>query len=78
MEERRPPVRLAHAIKRRMALTLALPYVRRELPGWGKVYARLVSADPRDPVWQGTAPRRVRGKFHGYELQLDLGGWSNR
>src|SRR5436309_15237793 len=55
---------------------LALPYVRRELPGWGTVarYAGIFD----EHRWRGADPRTIRGKLHGYQLHLDLADWSDR
>lgn len=47
---------------------LALPYIRNEMPGWGKIYKALFwDADPHQwPV------RIIRGKWHGMLMELDL------
>ena len=56
---------------------LAVPYARRELPGWGQVLSFAgVLADDAD--WKGAPTLTVRGKFHGYEMTLDLSNWSER
>ena len=53
------------------------PYVIRELPGWGKLYA-FVAGHTRDWLWAGAPVKTIRGKLHGYVLQLDLSKWSDR
>ena len=55
---------------------LALPYSRFELPGWGKLLRQLGVFD--DAQWRNAPQRTLRGKFHGYELNLDLTDWSDR
>lgn len=55
---------------------LALPYSRLELPGWGKVLRLAGVFD--DGRWARPDTRTVRGKFHGYEMKLDLSNWSER
>ena len=56
---------------------LAVPYARRELPGWGQVLNFAgVLADDAD--WKGAPTMTVRGKLHGYEMTLDLSNWSER
>ena len=65
-------------LKRAVALRVALPYIRRELPGWGRIYNVLVGSHRADRDWQKIKPRWLRGKLHGYEMRLDLSGWSNR
>ncbi len=63
---------------RTYAAMLVRPYIRRELPAWGKVYKTVVGDYEADD--QRKAPERIwfRGKFHKYEMSLDLGYWSNR
>lgn len=53
------------------------PYVTREFPGWGKLYA-FVAGHTRDWLWAGAPVKTIRGKLHGYVLQLDLSKWSDR
>lgn len=57
---------------------LVRPYVWHELPGWGRVYDRFVGDYRQDSAWAGERPRAVRGKLHGYEMELDLSRWSER
>ena len=58
---------------------LILPFTRAELPGWHRLY-RHVAGDGRhdDPAWRHAGHRTVRGKWHGYRMQLDLADWSDR
>ncbi len=62
-----------------LIISLARPYTLRELPGWGYVY-RFAVGDEQERQWfWDTAPQRtVRGKLHGFEMQLDLSHWSDR
>ncbi len=53
---------------------LALVWGRFELPGYRKVLNRVAGWDPIP-----NAPhRRVKGKLHGYRMDLDLTDWSDR
>jgi FkbM family methyltransferase len=55
---------------------LLLPYFRRELPGWGRLYRS--AGGFRDELWSGAPTRSIRGKLHGYRMELDLANWSER
>lgn len=55
---------------------LGLPYSRLELPGWGRVLARFGVF--RDDLWKNAPRRTIRGKRHGYRMDLDLSNWSER
>jgi FkbM family methyltransferase len=57
-------------------LRLALPYLRREGRGWGKLYRWLGGEDAAR--WRSCGRAVVRGKLHGYEMELDLANWSER
>jgi len=54
------------------------PYVRAELPGWGKLYSRFVGDYRNDSYWTGHPMLTIRGKLHGYEMVLDPSRWSER
>ena len=54
----------------------ALPYIRKELPAWGKA-ARIVGLT-EDELWRKEHFRTIRGKLHGYAMRLDLRNWSDR
>lgn len=58
------------------SLRLLLPYLRREGPGWGKLYRWLGGEDAAR--WRTCGRAVVRGKLHGYEMELDLANWSER
>jgi FkbM family methyltransferase len=53
---------------------IALPYVRMELPGWGKVLAMAgVTGGPDVQArWSSAGTRTIRGKSHGYRMRLRL------
>ncbi len=57
---------------------LILPLTRREVPGWGKLYQWFVGDYRRDPHWSGEPIRVIRGKLHGYKMDLNLSRWSER
>jgi Met-10+ like-protein len=62
-----------------LIIGLARPYILRELPGWGYVYRWAVGGDQRREWFWAEAPsRKVRGKLHGFEMELDLSHWSDR
>ncbi len=54
------------------------PYISHEFPGWGKVYTRFVGSYENDTFWQGADKQIIRGKRHGYLMNLDLSRWSER
>jgi FkbM family methyltransferase len=58
---------------------LALPLIRLEVPGWGRL-ARLahVFDTSENGPWHTAPTRRVRGKWHGYSMDLNLSDWSER
>jgi FkbM family methyltransferase len=57
---------------------LVRPYIRQELPGWGKLYEQFIGSYNSDDQWVGHQPCKVQGKLHGYVMELDISGWSNR
>jgi hypothetical protein len=57
---------------------LVRPYVLRELLGWGYVYDTLIGRCQSDLSWRDEPLRKIRGKLHGYEMELYLGQWSER
>jgi FkbM family methyltransferase len=59
----------------RLAL-LGLPYARLELLGWGKMLIKLGVYS--DELWRQAPTVKIRGKWHGYLMTLDLSNWSER
>lgn len=55
---------------------LVVGYVRRELPAWGRLYDLAGGSDAAR--WHDAGSASVRGKLHGYTMQLDLANWSER
>lgn len=55
---------------------LGLPYARLELLGWGKVLRKLGVYS--DELWAEAPTVKIRGKWHGYLMTLDLSNWSER
>lgn len=49
---------------------LVLPFTRLELPGWGRIATLPPFNDP--DAWRDAPTRTVRGKWHRYEMTLDL------
>lgn len=60
----------------RLSHRLLKAYCRRELPGWGRLYAALGAND--DAAFRDAGMRTVRGKLHGFDMEFDLGNWSER
>lgn len=58
-------------------IRLVRPYVRREFPGWGRVYAPIADYR-RDWLWASAPVKISRGRLHGYLMHLDLSTWSDR
>ena len=58
---------------------LILPYTRRELPGWGRLLRRWGRVGyQHDDLWKDEGVRTIRGKEHGYLMELDMTNWSAR
>lgn len=58
---------------------LILPYTRRELPGWGRLFRLLrVGGGENDALWRGAPTRVIRDKRTRQLLKLDLADWSER
>ncbi len=65
--------------KRRVFFYLARPYIRYELPGWGKLLRLSKHIGWQDDaLWRGSPNKIIRGKMHGYLMSLDLTNWSQR
>jgi FkbM family methyltransferase len=57
----------------------ALPFTRLELPGWGRVLRALrISVPPGDRTWSDAPTKTIRGKAHGYLMELELHDWAER
>jgi FkbM family methyltransferase len=57
---------------------LIRPYIWHELPAWGWLYARFIGDFQHDSYWKGEKSRTIRGKLHGYTMDLDISHWSER
>lgn len=68
-----PVQNLRHRALRTAAIA-ARPWMKHELPGWGRLFAALSlgGIDNCNSVWAGGPQRRERGKLHGMVLRLDL------
>lgn len=69
------PIRSALTWKQAFSL-LTLPYVRRELPGWGKLLR--AAGVFNHEQWHDAPVQRIRGRWHGYDMDLHLANWSER
>jgi FkbM family methyltransferase len=58
---------------------LVLPYTRAELPGW-RIPLRLTGGlvPIADTRWQNAPKVTIRGKNHGYLMELELSDWAER
>lgn len=58
---------------------IILPITRRELPGWGRVLHMIGRTGyEHDHQWADAPVKVIRGKEHGYLMELDLTDWSCR
>lgn len=69
---------MANALFQQLVIALTRPYVSIEAPGWGKVYKAFIGGYENDAFWKGAGVKIVRGKRHGYRMELDLSGWPDR
>jgi len=60
----------------RLRWRLVRAYMHAELPAWGRLYAWAGGNDAER--WRHAPTAVMRGKLHGYRLQLDLSNWSER
>ena len=60
------------------ASLLALPFTRMELPGWGCLYGSRLVRGHSGAFWSGAPTRRITGKLHNLQMELDLSDWSDR
>ena len=67
---------LRHTVNQAVIL-FCRPYIKREWPGWGRLYTVAVEGG-RPDRWRGYPRIWLRGKLHGYEMSLDLSYWPNR
>ena len=69
-------IRLRRFIQTLLIWTLR-PYIYEERFGWGRIYG--VTLDyKRDWLWKGAPEKTVRGKLHGYLMNVDLSTWPGR
>lgn len=61
-----------------LIVALVRPCVSRELPGWGKAYARFVGSFESDGFWRDDGPRLIRDKRNHLFRIVDLREWSDR
>jgi FkbM family methyltransferase len=60
----------------RILSKLITPYTRRELPGWGRLLGMAGGYSER--AWSSAGTERVRGKWHGYLMTLDMADAADR
>jgi FkbM family methyltransferase len=78
MSSNAPSRALRNRLRRGFAELVVRPYVYRELPGWGPLYTRFVGGYKSDPEWADAGRRNIRGKLHGFAMELDVSQWSQR
>jgi len=54
----------------RILSRLVRPYTRLELPGWGRLLG--MAGGYSEQAWSSAGTERVRGKWHGYLMTLDM------
>ncbi len=57
---------------------LARPWIRNELPGWGKVYSAFVGDYKSNDMWEGSLPVVIRDKTTGLLMLLAPDEWADR
>jgi FkbM family methyltransferase len=58
---------------------LVLPLTRTEVPGWGHLFRLLrISVPPGSKLWENGPSRVIRGKAHGFLMDLRLHDWAER
>lgn len=58
---------------------LILPLTRIEFPGWGRLFRLLrISVPPGSKLWEHGPHRVIRGKAHGFLMDLRLNDWAER
>jgi FkbM family methyltransferase len=65
-------------VKNWFAITFVRPFIRREVPGWGKLYNAFVGSYHNDNKWASTTPVVLRDKRYGMIRILDLRKWADR
>lgn len=65
-------------LAQKAVIALIAPYTRREGPGWGILYKRFVGSYENNAFWRGAGIRTITGKRHGFLMELDISGWSER
>jgi FkbM family methyltransferase len=51
--------------------------VRFEAFGWGRIAKPFLGSD-MDHLWRNAPKKMIRGKWHGYRMELDLSNWPER
>lgn len=57
---------------------LLMLYIRRELPGWGKIYSWIVGGYRRNSIWADSLPCVIRDKRYGLIRILNIREWADR
>jgi len=68
---------LVRELSQSLIVAAAMPYIRAELPGWGRLL-RLVAGWRRDRLWDGAASRTITTKLYGHTLSLNMRKWTDR
>jgi FkbM family methyltransferase len=57
---------------------IARPYIRAELPGWGRLYKRTIGGHEAAADWAEAGRRMIRDKRYGLYRVLDIAEWADR
>ncbi|MFA5976139.1 MAG: FkbM family methyltransferase [Elusimicrobiota bacterium] len=68
---------ILHRLRRGLAYAMR-PWIRFELPGWERLCGPLGLAIRSSDLWSGLPPVIIRGKRHGYRMNLQLEDWGDR
>ncbi len=69
---------MRNTVKRWFATTFIRPLVRREVPGWGRLYDVFVGSYRNDDNWASSTPVILRDKRYGMIRILDVRKWADR
>lgn len=69
---------MLRGLTQKLIIASVAPYVRAELPKWGRVYRTMVGSFESEPFWSGAPVRSVRNKLYGFNTFCDLSKWPER
>lgn len=69
---------MLRGVAQKLIIAAVAPYIRAELPKWGRVYRTMVGSFEREPFWSGAPVRAVKNKLYGFSTLCDLSRWPER